>query len=112
MGLPKNQLQRINEDVLFEQDRRVEFSLWDENERIARDPWAVIPRDLADLLKYRSRLGRKYAERWAYKQQREEPIAYADEMPHHGVLCDCDTCDEAVKKLLRACGVLPKGRRR
>lgn len=32
-----------------------------------------------------------------------------DPHPEHGVLCDCPDCDEAVKRLLRDCGILPKG---
>ena len=105
-GLQANQLIRIDEDTLFESGRRVEFGLWDENKRIQDDPWAVWPDDLALVLKYRKRLGKKYVEQWTYKQQREEPEHYSDTIKH-GVSCPCDACNEAVKKLLRACGVLP-----
>ena len=107
-GLQANQLVRIDEDTLFESGRRVEFALYDENERIAKDPWAVWPNDLALLLKQRRTIGTKKVERWTYRQQREEPEHYSETIKH-GISCPCDACDEAVKKLLRACGVLPKG---
>ena len=115
MTLSKYQLERADITEL-EQGRRV----WIEQDR--EDHRKM--RTMGDLLQ-----GRVYAatEYWEGLRKRmtefqgggsmsgagyPQPAAVPlDPHPEHGVLCDCDDCDEAVKRLLRDCGILPKGSR-
>ena len=108
MTLSKYQLERTDLTVMIEQGRRVEGDLFAENHRNLQT--------MGELLKARMFGSTEYAiglrkRMYAYESGvGRPPEPYPDPHPEHGVLCDCDDCDEAVKRLLRDCGVLPKGR--
>lgn len=106
MSLSRRQTERADLTVTIEQGRRVEGELFAENTRGIRT--------MGELFRARMFGATNYA-----ISQRKRMMAYVeggptlaerhpDPHPEHGVLCDCYDCDEAVKRLLRDCGVLPR----
>ena len=92
----------------LEQGNTVEREQWVEN---SRNPLST----MTDMLQQRYFSGRVAVLRWKrrndYAQQdRENKFLTDPGMVQHGVWCPCDGCEDAVKRLLRDCGVLPKAR--
>ena len=129
MTLSRYQLERTDLTVMLEQGRRVEGELFAENHRNLQTMGELLKARMFGSTEYaiglRKRMtnyvqgagrrgyydatkpGRRWSETSAHVGDRPPPEP--DPHPEHGVLCDCDACSEAVKRLLRNVGILPKG---
>lgn len=97
-------LTRTDLITLVEQRPWIAAELRDENNRNRMTT-------LGDVLRGRREISRRQVVRWERRHKyMPQPPRYVDPHPEHGVLCDCDDCNEAVKRLLIDCGVLPKGK--
>ncbi len=101
MSLSRYQLERADLTVTIEQGRRVEREQFQEN---TRNPLST----MGDLFRQR----RFEARNAALREQRRQLHQAGKEIQaatfvKHGVMCLCDDCDDAVKRLLQDCGVLP-----
>ena len=120
MTLSRYQLERTDLTVMLEQGRRVEGELFAENHRNLQTMGELLKARMFGSTEYaiglRKRMtnyvqgGETKSGETADNSSRYRPPE-PDPHPEHGVLCDCDDCDEAVKRLLRDCGILPKGSR-
>ena len=110
------QLQREDLITTLEQGRRVEVELFQEKHRGLRTMGELLKSRMFGATEYAIQLRKRmtdYLSGGAGVAGDAQAPAFPDPHPEHGVLCDCDDCTEAVKRLLRACGVLPrKGVRR
>ncbi|HKN43999.1 MAG TPA: hypothetical protein VJW23_08740 [Propionibacteriaceae bacterium] len=107
MSLSRYQLERTDLITTIEQGRRVEQEQYQENQR---NPLST----LTTLLEQRRFGGRRSIlreqRRHEYEKQKRDEEDLRGSIVRHGLMCPCDDCDEAVKRLLRDCGVLPRGR--
>ena len=124
MTLSKYQLERTDLTVMLEQGRRVEGELFAENHRSLQTMGELLKARMFGSTEYaiglRKRMvkyasGKGAASSAGRVLRPEAPRTgsrepFPDPHPEHGVLCDCPDCDEAVKRLLRDCGILPKGK--
>lgn len=112
MGLSKYQLERVDLLVEIEQGRRVEGELFRESHRKMETMGELLKARMFGSTEYAIGLRKRMTDYNTYNAKDKVPPIrneYPDPHPEHGVLCDCPDCDEAVKRLLRDCGILPKG---
>ena len=108
MSLSKYQLERGDLTVTIEQGRRVENELFAENSRGLRTMGELLKARMFGATEYAIQLRKRMTDyvRWSLPQD-TQPIKGVPWVKH-GIDCPCDDCDEAVKRLLRDCGVLPR----
>ena len=113
MGLSRYQLERTDLTTIIEQGRRVEGDLYAENHRSMQTMGELLKARMFGSTEYAIGLRKRMTNYVQGGRSKSQVTGLAppelDPHPEHGVLCDCQDCDEAVKRLLRDCGVLPKG---
>jgi hypothetical protein len=108
---------RLNEVDVFEQDTKVAQELDQENspDFLWYLDGAGVSSGLARLFRIRVRIAKRYIRRWDYFEQRAQEnegrrsVGYKpyEDYGHPGPNCECDPCQEGMKRLLRDVGVLP-----
>lgn len=93
-----------DELTLLEQGKAVEREQFIEN---SYNPMTTMTQMLRQRVFSKSEDVRKWEQR---KAHRPRTIAWSVVPVEHGIECPCDACLDAVKRLLIACGVLPRGR--
>jgi hypothetical protein len=107
MSLSRYQLERADLTTTIEQGRRVEIDLFQENSRGMRTMGELLKARMFGATEYALSLRKRMMD---YQHQQPGPVIVAAKQVKHGIECPCDDCDLAVKRLLRDCGVLPKGK--
>lgn len=126
--LSRYQLERADLDITIEQGRRVELAQFEESHRNMQTMGELLKARVFSSTEYALSMRKRmtdYMREGATVRETALPegrvtgqgpsrhatpsLALSDPHPDHGVLCDCPDCDEAVKRLLRDVGVLPKG---
>ena len=105
-GLNRRQLDRTDLATEIESGRRVETAQFEDNSRNSL-------RTMGELLNQRyfnGRVRELRTQRWEAYHEANKPVPYVDHNPRHGPWCPCDACTDAVKRLLRDVGVLPRGK--
>ena len=108
MSLSRYQLERADLITVIEQGRRVEREQFQEN---TRNPLST----MGELFRQRRFEARNAALREQRRQLHQAgKVIQAATFVEHGVMCLCDDCEAAVKRLLQDVGVLPnrKGAKR
>jgi len=102
VSLNRRQLERTDLLTEIESGRRVEVALFQENTRSLNTLT-----NLLDSRVFSQREDvRKWEKRHAYVPKRDITEAGPN---GHGWYCFCRRCEAGIKRLLRDCGVLPKG---
>ena len=118
MTLSRYQLERTDLTVMLEQGRRVEGELFAENHRNLQTMGELLKARMFGSTEYAIGLRKRMTEYvtkdidWTVSGDALafKDVTVEDPHPEHGVLCDCDGCTEAVKRLLIDCGILPSKR--
>ena len=112
MKLSRYQLERADLLTTIEQGRRVEIDLFQENNRNMQTMGELLKARVFGSTQWAVNLRKRMND---YVRWGPTPVTPGKGIPwvRHGIECPCDDCDEAVKRLLKDCGVLPtKGGKR
>jgi predicted nucleic acid-binding Zn ribbon protein len=111
MSLSKYQLERADLTVTIEQGRRVENELFAENSRGLRTMGELLKARVFGSTQWAIDLRKRmtaYSPAYFSERDIQGPQISYEPHPQHGVMCECDDCEAAIKRLLKDVGVLPK----